>query len=106
MAWSLIGVSTVAEDATGNFTLNAPAGTPTIGDLLVACIGFRSNVSVSPPAGEGWNLVPTQQTSGDTDAESRAGGDHFGPLSLEHRIGTTFGMRRRRGGSRTSLRSM
>jgi hypothetical protein len=65
MAWDLIGVSTYAEVTSGNLTLNAPAGIAE-GDLLVACIAYRSNVAFTLPAG--WNLVATQQSSGDTDA--------------------------------------
>lgn len=72
MAWTLVGGSNVVETAVtgGNLTLGTPAGTPTIGDLLVACIGYRSNATFSPPAGEGWTLVATQQSSGDTDGTS------------------------------------
>jgi hypothetical protein len=70
MAWSIVGISAVAAASSGNLTLNAPDGTPAVGDLLVACIGMRSNVAFTPPAGAGWNLVGTQQTSGDTDATS------------------------------------
>jgi hypothetical protein len=65
MAWDLIGVSTYAEVTSGNLTLNAPAGIAE-GDLLVACIAYRSNVAFTLPAN--WNLVATQQSSGDTDA--------------------------------------
>lgn len=65
MAWDFVSVSTYAEVGSGNLTLNAPANIQE-GDLLVACIAYRSNVAFTLPAN--WNLVATQQSSGDTDA--------------------------------------
>jgi len=65
MPWAIIAVSAVAEVASGNLTLNAPTGGAQ-GDLYVACVAYRSNVAFGLPAN--WNLVATQQSSGDTDA--------------------------------------
>jgi len=71
MAWSITGISTVIETGQtgGNLTFNTPSGTPTTGDLLVACMGMRSNAGFTPNSAV-WNLVATQQLSGDTDATS------------------------------------
>lgn len=64
-AWNFVSVGTAAEVASGNLTLNEPSGAAS-GDLLVACIAYRSNAAFTLPAG--WALVATQQSSGDTDA--------------------------------------
>lgn len=66
MAWDFIAVSTYVEQNGGNITLNAPTGAQQ-GDLLVACIAYRSTESFTPND-SAWNLVATQQSSGDTDA--------------------------------------
>lgn len=63
MAWSFVGVSAVAEAASGNLTLTEPAGVAS-GDLLVAAISYRSNAAFTLPSG--WSLVATQQSSGNT----------------------------------------
>lgn len=65
MAWGVPKIGTLVEDATGNFTMLEPAGVVQ-GDLMVACIGWRSNAAVALDAS--WTLVATQQNSGDTDA--------------------------------------
>lgn len=67
MAWDLIALGTDVEAASGNVTLNEPAGTAQ-GDLIVACIAFRSNAAFTLPTGGEWAFVATQQSSGDTDA--------------------------------------
>lgn len=66
MAWSVPKIGALATPvASGNLTLAEPAGIAQ-GDLMVACIAFRSNVAFGLP--NGWALVATQQSSGDTDA--------------------------------------
>jgi len=67
MAWDFIAVSAAVETtvAGGNITLNEPSGAAQ-GDLLVACIAYRSNAAFTLPSG--WALVATQQSSGDIDA--------------------------------------
>jgi hypothetical protein len=63
VAWGVrVGSGTTV--ASGNITLTEPASTAS-GDLLVACIGYRSNAAFTVPGD--WNLVATQQSSGDTD---------------------------------------
>lgn len=64
-SWGVPRIGTVVEDATGNFTMTEPASSAA-GDLMIACVGWRSNAAVTPPAG--WSVVATQQNSGDTDA--------------------------------------
>lgn len=65
MAWSVPKIGAVAAAASGNITLAEPAGIAS-GDLMIACIGYRSNAAFAVPGD--WNLVATQQSSGDTDA--------------------------------------
>jgi hypothetical protein len=65
MAWSAPKIGAVATVASGNITLAEPAGIAS-GDLMIACIGYRSNAAFTVPGD--WNLVATQQSSGDTDA--------------------------------------
>lgn len=66
MAWSFVGIGTVATPVTsGNYTLTEPAGVAQY-DLLVACIAYRGSAAFTLPAG--WNVVATQQSTGDTDA--------------------------------------
>lgn len=55
MAWDLISVSTYAEVASGNLTLNSPADAQR-GGLLVARITYRSNVAFTPNDST-WQLV-------------------------------------------------
>lgn len=62
MAWSFVGVSSPVAVASGNVTMTEPAGVAS-GDLLVACIGFRSNVAFAVPSG--WSLM-TQKNAGNT----------------------------------------
>jgi hypothetical protein len=63
--WGVPKVGAVATVASGNITPAIP-GTAGVGDLLVACIAARGNAAFTLPAN--WNLVATQQSSGDTDA--------------------------------------
>ena len=63
MAWDFISISTAVVAANGDITLNAPASAAE-GDLLVACIGYRDSAAFTLPAN--WNIVATQQSSGDT----------------------------------------
>jgi hypothetical protein len=67
MAWAVPKLGTVAETTVtgGNLTLTEPAGVAQ-GDLMIAAIGCRDNAAFTVPAD--WNLVATQQSSGDTDA--------------------------------------
>jgi hypothetical protein len=65
MAWGVPKIGARAEVASGNLTLAEPAGIAA-GDLMVACIAYRSNAAFTVPGD--WNLVATQQSSGDTDA--------------------------------------
>ncbi|MFH1048912.1 MAG: hypothetical protein V1732_04585, partial [Patescibacteria group bacterium] len=64
-AASVPKIGSLVEAASGNITLVEPAGIAQ-GDLMVACIGYRSNVPFTLPTG--WALVATQQSSGDIDA--------------------------------------
>lgn len=68
MAWEIIALGTNTIVSSGNLTLDEPAGTVP-GDLIVACIAFRSNVAFTKPSTE-WTVVATQLSSGDTDATS------------------------------------
>lgn len=75
MAWGVPKLGTLVEDATGNFDLIEPAGVAE-GDLMVACIAYRGNASITRPTG--WSIVATEQNSGDTDATNGiASGDMF-----------------------------
>jgi hypothetical protein len=65
MSWSVPKIGAVAAVASGNITIAEPAGIAS-GDLMVACIGYRSNDAFTVPGD--WNLIATQQSSGDTDA--------------------------------------
>lgn len=65
MAWSAPKIGALVEAASGNLALSEGAGVAS-GDLMVACIGYRSNAVFTVPGD--WNLVATQQSSGDTDA--------------------------------------
>jgi hypothetical protein len=65
MAWGVPKIGNLAAAASGNLALSEPAGIAA-GDLMVACIGYRSNAAFTVPGD--WNLVATQQSSGDTDA--------------------------------------
>jgi hypothetical protein len=65
MAWTYVGVSTVASAASGNITLTEPSGVQE-GDLLVCVISYRSNAAFSSP-GAPWVSV-TSQNSGNTTA--------------------------------------
>jgi hypothetical protein len=67
MAWGVpkIGASAETTVAGGNLTLAEPSGIAQ-GDLMVCCIAYRSNAAFTVPGD--WDLVATQQSSGDTDA--------------------------------------
>lgn len=65
MAWSVPKIGALNTVASGNITLAEPAGIA-VGDLMVVCIAYRSNAAFTVPGD--WNLVATQQSSGDTDA--------------------------------------
>jgi hypothetical protein len=66
MAWGVPKIGALATPvASGDLTLAEPAGIAQ-GDLMVACISYRSNAAFTVPGD--WNLVATQQSSGDTDA--------------------------------------
>jgi hypothetical protein len=66
MAWGVPKIGALATPVTsGDLTLAEPAGIAA-GDLMVACIAYRSNAAFTVPGD--WNLVATQQSSGDTDA--------------------------------------
>lgn len=70
MAWGYVGVSSVATAASGNIALTEPAGAAD-GDLMIACIAYRSNAAFTPPSGAGWTLIE-QQNTGNTTAASSA----------------------------------
>ncbi len=63
MAWSFVNVSSAVVVTSGNITLTEPANVAQ-GDLLVACIAYRSNAAFTLPSG--WSLVAPQQSSGNT----------------------------------------
>lgn len=67
MAWGIPRIGSLVEQNGGNITLTEPAGASQ-GDLLIACIAYRSNVAFTVPGD--WNLVATQQSSGDIDASA------------------------------------
>lgn len=69
MAWDFIAISGYVETSSsgGDITLTEPTGAQQ-GDLLVACIAYRSNAAFTLPTGGEWALVATQQSSGDEDA--------------------------------------
>jgi len=64
MAWGVPKIGASLVDATGNFTLAEPAGVAQ-GDLMIACVAWRGNAAITPPAG--WTQVVAPQNSGDTD---------------------------------------
>jgi len=66
MAWDFISVSTYVEAVSDNITLNAPTGAAQ-GDLLIAVIAYRA-ADAFTPNDAAWQLVATQQSSGDIDA--------------------------------------
>jgi hypothetical protein len=67
VAWGVPKIGDGAEVSLDNISLTEPAGIAQ-GDLMVACISYRSNAAFTLPAGGEWTLVATQQSSGDTDA--------------------------------------
>ncbi len=73
--WELIGIGAATAVASGNvspaFPATTAAGTVTLakGDLLVAAIGFRSNVAFTAPSG--WT-IHQQQNSGNTSTTTNA----------------------------------
>ncbi len=64
-AWGVPKIGTLVLAASGNVTLVEPAGIAE-GDLMIACIGYRSNAAFTLPTG--WTLVAIQQSLGDVDA--------------------------------------
>jgi hypothetical protein len=69
MAWGIRGIAGPITVASGNINA-AGSGEPTgaaAGDLIIVCIAYRSNAAFSVPDAS-WNIVATQQSSGDTDA--------------------------------------
>ncbi len=65
MAITFVAEGSVANVASGNVTPGAPAGTQA-GDLLIACIAYRSNAAFTNPTGGEWTTIATQQSSGNT----------------------------------------
>lgn len=63
MAVTFVAISGATIVASGDITLSEPAGVAE-GDLLVACIAYRSTAAFTLPSG--WSLVATQQSSGNT----------------------------------------
>ena len=63
MAWTFVGISNATTAASGNITLTEPAGCQA-GDMLIACISFRSNAAFSMPSG--WTQIH-QENSGNTE---------------------------------------
>lgn len=68
MAWDLIALGTQTDASSGNLALDEPSGVAQ-GDLIIACIAYRSNAAFTVPDAN-WTIVATQQSSGDTDATS------------------------------------
>ena len=81
MAWS-VGVGTVSEVASGDLTLTEPASV-VAGDILVACIAYRSNAAFSVPAG--WTQADAQNSG---NATSGAGGIASGIMAYIVRGGS------------------
>lgn len=65
MAWGVPKIGAIVTVTSGDVALTEPAGIAQ-GDLMIACIAYRSNVAFTLPTG--WTLVATQQSSGDIDA--------------------------------------
>lgn len=67
--WEYIGVSNAVVDATGNFSL-IETGISGLqeGDLLVACIAYRSNAAITLPSG--WTQTSAAQNSGNTTVDT------------------------------------
>lgn len=87
MAWGFVAVSGAVTAASGNITLTEPAGVIQ-GDLLVACISYRSNAAFTKPSG--WTDI-TSQNTGNTTANGTGS------------IGSGFMAYIRRGSSAPSL---
>jgi hypothetical protein len=67
--WSFVGIGTNVVVTTTGITLTEPAGTQ-VGDLLVACIGFRAASATSVTLPAGWTRVGEQKTGNTTAATS------------------------------------
>lgn len=70
--WNYVAESSVSDNSTGvtSIALNAPAGSSQ-GDLWVAVIAYRGNVSISAPSGGEWTIAE-QQSSGNTSTTANA----------------------------------
>src|SRR3990172_10238758 len=67
MSWGVPKIGNLVEASSGNITLQEPAGIAQ-GDLMIACIAYRSNAAFSLPSG-GWaHVTGSPQNSGDTDS--------------------------------------
>jgi len=64
MAWTYVGISSVASAASDNITLTEPAGVQQ-GDLCVAIISYRSNAAFTKPSAD-WTDVTSQNTGNTT----------------------------------------
>lgn len=74
MAYRFVGVGNAVEVAAGNLTLVEPAGVQQ-GDLLVACISYRSNAAFAAPSG--WTAITSQNTGNTTAAATTSIGSGF-----------------------------
>lgn len=61
--WTLVGISTQVEVTSGAIALSEPAGCQA-GDILVACISYRSNAAFTTPSG--WSNAASQNTGNTT----------------------------------------
>jgi hypothetical protein len=61
--WTVVGISTQVEVSANGLTLTEPAGVAN-GDLLVACISYRSNAAFTAPSG--WTNANAQNTGNTT----------------------------------------
>ena len=65
--WTRRGIGNASTVASGNITLSTTNLNAVAGDLVVACIAYRSNAAFTLPSG--WNLV-NQQSSGNNSGTS------------------------------------
>jgi len=72
--WNTELLGATAEVASGNLTLTEPAGVQ-VGDLLIACISYRSNAAFTRPSG--WNDATSQNTGNTTANNTTSIGSGF-----------------------------
>lgn len=62
--FTLVGVASAVEVASGNLTLVTTGAVPSTGDLVIACIAYRSTPAFAAPDAS-WSIIE-QQSSGNT----------------------------------------